>query len=271
MTSLAERAPEAERERIGGGLGEIARDIARGGLAGLIAGLVVGGLGGRVVMRLAALVVPESAGMFTENGNRIGAITLSGSVALVIFGGLFAGLAAGVVWVTVSPWIPGSGARRALLTMPIAIALSGVFLVRGDNIDFLVLRNNAPVVALLLVPIAILGLTIAWLDDVFDRRLPRVGPGPSPVLFGYAVVTSIGLVFVIPIAGAYLGDSRTLPMGVTLLATGAATVAWWTLRLRGAPDKPHNLRIAGRAALLAAVVLGTAALLPEVAEALGIG
>jgi hypothetical protein len=58
--------------------------------------------------------------------------------------------------------------------------------------------------------------------------------------------------------------------GVALLATGAATIAWWALRLRGDPSQPRDLRIAGRAALLASVVLGTAALVPEMAGALGI-
>jgi hypothetical protein len=40
-------------------LGEILREIATGGLAGLIAGLVVGGVGGRLVMRLAATSCPR--------------------------------------------------------------------------------------------------------------------------------------------------------------------------------------------------------------------
>ena len=59
----------------------IVRDIARGGLAGLAVGIVLGGLGGRLVMRLAALLVPTATGFFTENGNQIGVITFGGSVA----------------------------------------------------------------------------------------------------------------------------------------------------------------------------------------------
>ena len=43
-------------------LGVILRDIARGGLAGLAVGVVVGGLGGRLAMRLIALLVPEATG-----------------------------------------------------------------------------------------------------------------------------------------------------------------------------------------------------------------
>ena len=66
--------------------GDIFRDIARGGITGLIVGLVGVGIGGRIVMRLAALLVPELVGEFTENGFRIGDITPGGSLGLVVFG-----------------------------------------------------------------------------------------------------------------------------------------------------------------------------------------
>src|SRR4029079_5591713 len=86
--------------------GEILRDIARGGLAGAIVGIVGAAIGGGVAMRLAALIVPSATGAFTENGNRIGEITLAGTVALLLVG-LAAGVIGGAIWVAVSPWIPG--------------------------------------------------------------------------------------------------------------------------------------------------------------------
>jgi len=221
-------------------------------------------------MRLAALAVPDSAGRFTENGNQIGAITLDGSFALFLFGGLFAGAAAGVVWVTVSPWIPETGIRRAVLTMPVAVALAGVFLVEGDNLDFLVLRNNPFVVAVLLALIACLGLAVAWLDDVLERHLPRTGGGRPAVTFIYAVVVAIGLIFLPLVVGANLSSPSTVPIAIGLVATGAATLVSWGLRLRGGGDPPRNLQLAGRTALAVTVVLGTVALAPEIAEALGI-
>ena len=79
-TAPAVPAEDAEaRARRGAAERDLLRDIAVGSLAGLIAGLVVGGVGGRVVMRLAALLAPEAVGRFTENGFRIGTITLQGS------------------------------------------------------------------------------------------------------------------------------------------------------------------------------------------------
>ena len=110
-------------------LADIFRGILGVALAAAIAGTLVLGLGGRLVMRLAAALNPGATGRSTENGNVIGDITINGTVALVLFGGLLAGLAASVVWVAVAPWIPGRGVRRALLSVPIVIALGGLFLV----------------------------------------------------------------------------------------------------------------------------------------------
>jgi hypothetical protein len=270
MTSVADHGSAAERERAVGYASDIARDIVRGGLAGVVAGLVVGGLGGRLMMRLAALLVPYSVGQLTDNGREIGAFTFEGTAALMVFGGLFGGLAAGIVWVTVSPWIPGTGIRRAVLTMPIAVALSGFWLIDGDNRDFVVLRHDTLVVASILGLIALLGLVIAWLDDVFERWLPRVGGRPA-VGVGYAVLVIIGLLWLPYVVGRYFEGPSTLPVGVALFATGIATLLWWLLRLSGQRIPPRYLLFAGRTALLAAVVFGVARLTPEVVDALGLG
>ena len=121
----------------------VLRDIVRSALTGLIVGVLVLGLGGRIVMRLAALLDPSSAGRATENGNRIGAITLEGTAVLIIFGGLLVGLATSVVWVAIQEWIPGRSLARAALCMPIAVGLTGFQLVRPENHDFRILAPVA--------------------------------------------------------------------------------------------------------------------------------
>ena len=152
-------------------LGGVLRDITRGGIAGLVVGLVVGGIGGRVAMRLAAIAVPEATGAFTENGNRIGAITVDGSVALIAFAGLFVGLISGVLWVTVERWIPGGTGVRALLAMPVAVALGSFVLIKGTNVDFLVLQHQPVVIG-----------TPAWPGDACRSldRARRCLARPSP-------------------------------------------------------------------------------------------
>jgi hypothetical protein len=121
-------------------LGQLIRDIARGGIAGIIVGVFVAGLGGRVVMRVAALLHPNAVGMRTENGEVIGDVTLNGTMALLIFGGLGMGLVAGTIWVAVSPWLPSGRLVRALVTAVAAIALGTPLLVQATNPDFLVLQ-----------------------------------------------------------------------------------------------------------------------------------
>jgi hypothetical protein len=160
--------------------GEIMRDVTRGGLAGLVVGIVVAGFGGRLAMRLAALVVPSANGAFTENGNRIGEITLAGSAALVIFAGLAAAIFLAVVWVAISPWLPGRRPVRGLVAMPIAVAFGATALINADNPDFVVLGHDPFVVAILLALVAAMAPAMAVADGWFDRRLPHAASITSP-------------------------------------------------------------------------------------------
>ncbi len=266
--SMARPNPRVSTGRLSlGRLAEPLRDIARGGLAGLLSGILVAGIGGRLVMRAATLLVPEAAGRFTENGNVIGEITLSGTLGLVLGGGLFFGLFGATVWVVVSHWIPGGVWTRALLAMPIAVSLTGVSLIQAQNPDFLVLRHDATTVLLLLVLVALAGLTISLVDGWLDRRIPAAGASASADGI-YLALTAAGGGLILPIVLAgYLGEER--PLGLALVGVGVATLLRWTLRYQRRPSTPGWLVIAGRGSLLVAVLLGVLALAPDVASALG--
>ena len=251
---------------------EILRDIACGGFAGAIVGIVVAGLGGRLVMRLAAILQPGAVGAFSENGNRIGDITFFGSLGLVLVG-LVIGLIGGTIWVVVSPWTPGTGVGRAIITMPIAIALGSFFLIEGDNRDFQLLQHDPVVVASLIVLVALVGLTLPLTDDWLGRRLPHATSGRSGAIWLYAIIALLGAFLVLPIViGGYLftAHQATVRVGLALLVVGLSTLTWWVLRIRGETHPPIILTIVGRTALLVAVVLGFAATVPEVSIALGI-
>jgi hypothetical protein len=246
---------------------EILRDISRGGLAGILLGLI-GGVGARIVMRLDALLLPDTIGAFTSNGNRIGDITVGGTIALVL-GGLIAGLQAGTIWVAISPWIPRTGLTRAILTMPIAVGIAGPGLIEGDNPDFLVLHFDPIVVALLVALVAVCGFLFAVIDDWLERRLPHLAPGQGRVTPTYAIVAMLGLL-TLPIDFALIvfDDGAVQPVGITFVSVGLITVAWWALRLMGRTRRPPILVWAGRLALTGGVILGYAALWPEVLQAL---
>lgn len=253
-------------------VGDVLRDITRAGLAATIAGLVVGGLGGRLLMTLAALMNPDAAGLRTENGDLVGAFTVNGTFALLVFGGLFGGFLAAVVWVVISPWLPFSGPRRWLLAMPVAVALGGFFLVESTNRDFVILGPTVPLVVLLLGLVAVMGAAVAWLDEQLDRILPRVRSGPLRIALAYAAFAVLGLpALLLTLLAYFSADFSRAPspvgVGYALLVAGLATVLWWAWRLRTGRDEPApGILAAGRIGLVAAVMLGAAHLWTEVAR-----
>ena len=253
-------------------LGEVLRDITRGGLAGAIAGVVAGGIGGRVVMRLAAIVHPEVTGLLTENGNAIGDMTLGGTLFLLFFGLLF-GLMAGGLWVIASPWIPGRTTTRAFLTAGVAILIGTPLVIIGGNPDFVILNHDAMVVGLLVALVGLIGLSIAFVDDWLERRLPHTARGERGPTVVYSIVTLLGLVLVLPFLLLIFltSDEYDLPLraGLALLLVGACTATWWGLRIRGRMSPPRSLIVAARGALFVAMVLGFLTTLPHVSRALG--
>ena len=252
--------------------GEILRDITRGGLAGLVVGILVAGIGGRLVMRLAALLVPSATGALTENGNRIGEITLAGSVALIVFAGLAATILLAVVWVAIAPWLPGRGVVRGLVAMPIAVALAAFGLINASNPDFVVLRHDPAVVAILLALVALTAPAMAVADGWFDRRLPHAVAIGSRAGIVYTVLAAIGVALGSLLVLQSIGGGESQPLGLTVLAgrraharAGGRSASPGVTRRRAASSW-H-----GRTILAVGTAVGYVALMPELAGALGIG
>lgn len=250
---------------------EVLRDITRGGLAGLIVGILLAGVGGRLVMRLAALLVPGSVGSSTENGNVIGAITFGGSMGLIVFVGLLFGALAGSLWVVISPWLPAAVPMRALLSVPIAVALGTFGLVDDRNRDFAILGRDPLVVASLVVLVASFGPALVVVDRWLDGRLPHAGPDDRGVIAGYTIVTAVGsLLTLLIVVPGYLGSQMVLA-GVGLVLVGICTLASWWFRVARLTTPPSGLTVVGRLGLTAATVAGLLVATREVAGALGAG
>jgi hypothetical protein len=66
-------------------------------------------------------------------------------------------------------------------------------------------------------------------------------------------------------------DEYQLPLraGYALFVVGLCTATWWGLRVRRRVSAPRGLVIAGRGALLVAVILGVLTSLPHISRALG--
>ena len=190
------------------------------------------------------------------------------------FGGLGMGLLAGTIWVVVSPWIPGRGAGRALVTAIAAIALGTPPLVQRTNPDFVVLGRDPIVVVLLVGLVGVVGFSFSLVDDALDARLPHPLLGITISTRVYSIVALLGLVLILPVVIAILLDQdeyrAPIRAGWALAVVGACTLTWWVLRLTGRSAPPKALRLAGTASLVVAVVLGVVTSLPHVLSAAGI-
>lgn len=228
------------------------RWIAIRGLAGIIGGVVVLGLGGRLVMLASRLLHPEAAGRFTENGNRIGEFTLDGTIGLVLFGGVFGGLIAGVVWVLVKQWIP----NNPILVGVGAAAIGGFALIEADNPDFVILTGPAIDLVLLILLLFLFGMFLQWIDSLLERRLPSSGGVVSMLI--YTVVLLLGVPALILTFVTFFSseDVSVVVTGIFLLIAGLSSLIWWVLDLRGAESPPRPLDFVGRMAVAVAVVAG---------------
>jgi hypothetical protein len=263
---LANTASVAPDDRTAGAL-DVLRDIVRGGLAGLVVGIVVAGIGGRLVMRLAALLVPGADGAVTENGNRIGDITLEGTLALIIFIGLFFGVAVGALWVTIRAFLPRSARARAAVSVPIALALGTSGLIDPRNRDFAILGNDPLVVASLVILVGLFGPALVLVEGWLEPRLARPASGDRRTISVFAVLASIGLfLLVVLVVPLYFGPQLRL-VGISLVVVGVATIATWVARIYDRAIPAWAL-VVGRVGLVAVVVTGLAAILPDLADLL---
>lgn len=245
----------------------ILREITRGGLAGLIVGVVVGGIGGRFVMRLAALLVPAADGGLTENGNVIGDITMNGTLSLFLFAGVAVGIVGGSLWVMVAPWLPVRLGRRAVAATVLAVPIATPGLVDASNPDFIVLRHDPAVVASLIGLIALFAIGLVLTERWLDHRLPHPA-ARSPVTTAYALITAIGTVLTLLVVVPTLLTSRVGVSGYALVLVGLLTLASWILRVRGGDPADARLAVIARVALLVAVAAGSWASVTQVRGAL---
>ena len=90
-------------------LGDLARVLAVGSLSGLATGVLFIGPAGRLVMRLLAATSPDAHGRITEADEVVGRITVGGTIGFVLFVGLPAGFAVGMV----HPFVARAFPRRS--------------------------------------------------------------------------------------------------------------------------------------------------------------
>jgi hypothetical protein len=205
----------------------VGRHVGTASLAGVVSGVVVGGLLGRVVMRISGFTAgPALVGVTTENGNRVGDITLGGTLALVMFVGLSFGLVGGIVYAIVEPWLRPARRWRGLAYGAGLLMAIGFNVLDPSNFDFT--RFGVPLlnVAMFAALFLIFGVTISWLFDTI--RALRDGHGAMArvidVLAWLSLVPAV-LSVVLFVAGA-AGLEPPLAILIVVAMLVPAIVRW---------------------------------------------
>lgn len=156
----------------------VIRQAAIGAIAGFLVGALVIGVGARLIMRLAAMLADPAMGIaLTENGNRVGEITLDGTLAILIFTGAMFGWLGGIVVMAVRPWLPASGWRRGTAAGAIGFAVAGSSaLEAGENGDYKRFGILGVNICLFTLLPFLFGVAVVPVIDALDRRVPRSLP-----------------------------------------------------------------------------------------------
>jgi hypothetical protein len=196
------------------------RSIAVAVDTALVVGVLVGGLGGRLFMRILAATSGEAAqGATTQANETVGKITFGGTVALIIFGGMFAGLVVAVVYRALRQWLPARAWQAGLILAVLSLGIGGrgSELLNPDNGDFVIVRPLWLAVTLVALLAAIFGVVFVTVHERLDRAVPEIG-------------LSFGSLAYVPMIVAMLVPPVTIVVIlVALLSTRAGRVGdWWS-------------------------------------------
>jgi len=190
MTTLehADAAPDAST--LNAALAGI-RSLLAAVLGGAVSGLLVGGVIGRLGMRLIAVTSPDIAqSRLTDDGARVGAFTLSGSLSLAIALAVGTGLVVGPIYLIARRALPSSRAGRvggfALLTGSVGGAL---FVHDHPSFDYSILAPAWLAVTIFLLVPALAGATTALLTELIASPPRPRFPGAWAARWRGPVVT----------------------------------------------------------------------------------
>jgi hypothetical protein len=237
------------------------------GAAGMIAGAVVGGLGGRIAMRISAIAADDRfQGLTTEAGNRVGEITLGGTIGFIIFGGILSGAAGAVVLVAVERWLPASSVFQGLIAGLFLLATVGFTVIDADNFDFRFLDPPQLNVAMFASLFVLFGLAAMPLADRIENRLGRRGVSA----YGLLPMVLLGSLVVIPVYGSLFFDGfcechdPPIEVGAFFVIASLATVlAWVDLARRDWPVR-LPVRLLGWIGVAGAALFGVLRLIDEI-------
>ncbi len=152
-------------------------------VAGVGSGVLVAGAGGRLIMRLLALTSPDARGLITEAGETVGRISTGGTIALFVFGGVFAGLLSALIFMLIHRWLPSGRLGGLSLGLLLLLLLSTrLEPLRPDNIDFTLVGPPALAVITFGLLALVQGMAVAAIAGRYGRSLPLIARRPRTLL-----------------------------------------------------------------------------------------
>jgi len=225
----------------------LGRHLAIASLAGVVSGFLVAGILGRLAMRVAGFLSrPELVGVSTSNGNRVGEITLGGTLAIAIFVGIGFGAVGAVTYAAAEPWLRGRRWRGLIFGGAILLAL-GFLVIEPANFDFERFGPAALNIAMFAALYIAFGAAIAWLFDALRALVARRGAAATAVeIAAWLVMLGVVALFVLALFSG--GGADTILTTIVPIAIGVLVppVVLW----RGLP------RAIGYAAFAVPVVFG---------------
>ncbi|HEX6674090.1 MAG TPA: hypothetical protein VF486_03565 [Actinomycetes bacterium] len=211
--------------------------------SGAVAGILAAGAGGRLVMRLLAVTAGAGAqGRITEAEEIVGRITIGGTIAFVVFTGLFLGLPSAAGYLLLRRWLPaGRAAGLAYGALLLVVAGTRLEPLRRGNPDFDLVGPGWLAVAAFTALVVFHGMLVAALAGRLSRAVPLLAARPGPIAIHLPL-----LLLVLP--GPALASVLVLiGVAVVLLSRIPSMLAAW----RSRPVLPAGRVVLAAAALVA--------------------
>lgn len=201
---------------------ELGRSALIGSTAAMAAGLLAGGIGSRIAMSLVAVADPSVTGLLTANDNRVGEMSVDGSLFLALTATLVSAFHGGVLYIASSRLLPGSTVVRGLLFGAALLCVFGTEIIDPTNRDFVRFASPALDIGLFAGLFLLFGLVASGVGAAMERRLPSAD-AEMGLPFALAGVGLIALWMVIALLVAADGDPYLIAVfggaiGVSTLA-----------------------------------------------------
>lgn len=216
-------------------------------VAGVPTGMVIGGAGSRLAMlALRATSSPSVIGVTSDDGFRIGQLTLSGTYNLLQLGA-FVGMVGATAYLLVRPWLVGPPWFGDLTVGMASGTVVGSMLLHADGVDFRLLTPRWFAMALFIALPAVFGTAIGPAVRTMERRAKPTGwrqlVAPAVVL-GVGPGSLLASLVVVPVLLLYTvvteRPSRNGPLGpVAILSIRAF---WLTLAIVGLVSLVDDVR-----------------------------